>query len=183
MVTTALAKLGRIKSSENAQVTYKDTGASKIAKQLRKLQGLSLTVGFQGQSALTVYEDGEVNVATVAMFNEFGTSNAPERPFMRRSVSANRNLLSDDAARLFGAVVALRMTAEDALFELGRIMAENMSAQIDGSQRWAIPNAESTIAKKGHDQPLLDIGLMQESISWAVRSGSALGPIIRQGQL
>jgi hypothetical protein len=181
-LTRVIDKFSRLKSGDGVEFSFKDTGASKISKQLDILNGHVITIGFQGSTALVKYPGGP-NVATVAMFNEFGTENMPERQFMRRTVSANRQKIGAESARLLGQVATLKLGAMEALDQLGRFVAEAMSAQIDQSKRWATPNAPSTADAKGGDQPLVDTGLMQESITWAIRKGSELGPIVKEGKV
>lgn len=53
----------------------------KFFRELKKLQDLEVQVGFQGDQK---YEDG-TSIAEVAVYNEFGSSDTPERPFRRRA--------------------------------------------------------------------------------------------------
>jgi len=182
-LSRVIDKFSRLKPGDNVTFSVKDTGIGRIDKQLDVLNGHVLTIGFQGSSALVMHGGSGANVATVAMFNEFGTENSPERPFMRRTVSANRSKMKLESAELFAQVLNLKISAIDALDRLGRAVAEMMAEQIDASPRWAPPNAESTIESKGSDQPLVDTGLMKSSITWAIRKGSAMGPVVKEGKL
>ena len=90
VVNRVLTKLEGLKASQpNIQFVYKDMGAKKISEQLDYLGELFLTIGFQGATALALYPNKStpINVATVALYNEFGTQNAPARPFMRRTIT------------------------------------------------------------------------------------------------
>ncbi|MCK5090718.1 MAG: hypothetical protein KAQ88_12140, partial [Hyphomicrobiaceae bacterium] len=173
-------------SQPNIEFVYKDMGAKKISEQLDYLGELFLTIGFQGATALAIYPDRTtpINVATVALYNEFGTQNAPARPFMRRTITDNMREIQAEAAKNFAKVAALKLSAIDAMNEIGRFVAQKMVDRIDKSPSWAIPNAESTILDKGHDHPLIGKRtLMKKSITWAVRKGGAFGSIVREGQV
>lgn len=183
-ITRVLTRLQGLRASQpDVQFTYRDMGAERIGEQMSALGNLALTIGFQGQTALVLYDRGEVNVATVALFNEFGTQNMPARPFMRRSVAENLRELQDELATHFGAVAELRETAIEAMDAVGRFMAEKMVEAIDTAPTWAAPLAPSTIKRKGHADPLVETGLMRKSITWAVRTGGPLGSIVSEGQV
>lgn len=49
---------------------------------------------------------------------------------------------------------------------------------IDDSRSWAEPLAPSTIARKGHDHPLVETGHMRNAVSYAERRN---GVIVTQG--
>jgi len=179
-----LRRLEGLRSSQpNVQITYRDTGASRVAEQLEQLGQLSLTIGYQGATALTLYDRGNVNVATVALYQEFGTQTIPARPFMRRSVRENLNELQQEIGEAFASVARLEQTAIAAMDSIGRFMAEKMAEAIDTAPTWAVPLVLSAVAKKGHADPLFETGLMRESISWAVRTGGPMGSVIREGSL
>ncbi len=187
VVNRVLTKLEGLKASQpNIEFVYKDMGAKKISEQLDYLGELFLTIGFQGATALAIYPNRStpINVATVAIYNEFGTQNAPARPFMRRTITDNMREIQAEAAKNFAKVAALKLSAIDAMNEIGRFVAWKMVDRIEKSPSWAIPNAQSTIDAKGHDHPLIGTQtLMKKSITWAVRKGGAFGSIVREGQV
>lgn len=186
LIKPILSGLEGLKSSHpNVEIIYKDLGAKKIGERLDELNNLALTMGYQGSTALTIYDGSSppINVATVAMMNEFGTSNTPARAFMRRSVTENLNEIQQTVAKNFALVVALRSTPIEAMWAIGRFIAEAMVEAIDTSPSWAIPNSAATIASKGFDHPLIDTRLMRNSITWAVRKGSPLGAVVAEGQV
>lgn len=179
-----LTKLDGLRSSQpNVEVTYRDTGASRLARELDELSKLSLTVGYQGPTALVLYDRGHVNVATVALYQEFGTQTIPARPFMRRSVREHIEELQQEIADAFARVASLEQSAIAAMDQVGRFVAFRMVKAIDQSHLWATPLAASTVAKKGQAQPLYETGLLQDSITWAVRTGGPMGSIVREGSV
>ena len=62
----------------------------KFFRQLEELANKEVFVGFQ---AGKVVDDRNVDMAQIAMFDELGTSTTPSRPFLRKSVDENADLL------------------------------------------------------------------------------------------
>lgn len=126
-----------------------------IYKQLKKQRG-KIEVGFfEGEK----YPDGK-SVASVAAFNEFGGGKVPPRPFMRTCVQNRRKLwrriVRDELAKNEDARVTLAILAQRMVVDLK-----------DYIKIWTMPpNAPSTIAKKGFNDPLVDTGRMMNSVDW-----------------
>lgn len=135
----------------------------RFLKELRKLEQLEVRVGFQaGQHT---YEDG-ADLAEVAAFNELGSSDTPARPFMRQSFE-NHEAELQAACEEANKVIANGGTAQQALQKIG-VFTKGLVQQeiVDGG---FAPNAESTIAKKGSEKPLIDSGLMRESVNFVIK--------------
>ena len=123
---------------------------------------MEIQVGFQGDQK---YEDG-TSIAQVAAVNEFGASDIPERPFMRQSFENHEGELQaacDAAQRL----VSSGGSAEQALQQIG-VVAKGL-VQDEIVNGGFAPNAESTIKKKGSEQPLIDTGTMRQSVNFVVK--------------
>ena len=152
------------------------TGLTVLQKQLAKLKGLRLTLGFQGAKGATVYEAGGPNVATVALWSEFGTINAPARGFLRSTMLEQAGpiakIFAVELARVFD--VDRPRDPVEALGAAGLRIVKLIKRKIDTSRAWATPNAPSTIAKKGDDYPLHESDLMSESVTYAVRRGPSI---------
>lgn len=109
--------------------------------------------------------DGEGNglhVAQVAFWNEFGTSRAPARPFMRQTIRANQDEWGDDLARY---LKAAGFDSEVALQALGIRVRDQI---VDAIQRWPGDNAPSTIARKGFDHGLVHRRTMKDATDFEV---------------
>lgn len=136
----------------------------KFLKELRKLESLEVQVGFQAGEA--TYDDTGADVAEIAAYNEFGSSGTPARPFMKQSFENHESELQKacDAANQ---TIAKGGTAEQALNKIG-VFCKGLVQQeiVDGG---FAPNAESTIAKKGSATPLVDTGLMRQSVNYVVK--------------
>ena len=134
----------------------------KYFRELKKMTDMDIQVGFQGDQK---YEDG-TSIAQVAAINEFGASDIPERPFMRQSFENHESELQaacDTAQRL----VSSGGSAEQALQQIGVIAKGLVQDEIVNGG--FAPNAESTIKKKGSEQPLIDTGTMRQSVNFVVK--------------
>lgn len=136
----------------------------KFLNELRKLENLEVQVGFQAGEA--TYDDTGADVAEIAAYNEFGSSDTPARPFMRQSFEKHEDELQkacDEANK----TIAKGGTAEQALNRIGVFCKGLVQNEIvDGG---FAPNAESTIKKKGSAQPLIDTGLMRQSVNYVIK--------------
>ena len=126
-----------------------------IYKELKK-QHAKIEVGFlEGEK----YPDGK-SVAEVAAFNEFGGGHTPPRPFMRTCCERRRNkwrkVIKDNLAK--------NPDVRTTMAELAQVMVEDLKDYI---KIWTYPpNAPSTIARKGFNDPLVDTGRMMNSVDW-----------------
>ena len=131
-------------------------------QELQKLADLEVQVGFQeGQQ----YEDG-TSLAEVAAYNEFGSSDTPERPFMKQSFENHEKELQA-ACDMVNQTLASGGTAEQALDKLG--VAVKGLVQEEIVEGGFAPNAESTVKKKGSEQPLIDTGYMRQSVNYVIK--------------
>lgn len=131
-------------------------------RELQKMTEMEVRVGFQGDEK---YEDG-TTIAEVAAHNELGSSDTPERPFMRQSFENHESELQaacDAANRL----VSSGGSADQALQQIG-VVAKGL-VQDEIVNGGFAPNAESTIKKKGSEQPLIDTGTMRQSVNFVVK--------------
>jgi len=127
-----------------------------------KLEGLpTVKVGFMENST---YPDG-TSVPMVAALNEFGvpSKGQPPRPFFRRMVR--------DKGPTWPAGVAtqLKDTDYNVPLTLQRV-GQGIKGQLQASIRDLTdpPLAPSTIARKGFSKPLIDTGVMLNSVDYEV---------------
>lgn len=174
-------------------IKLKKKGLESLQDTLEELRARVLTVGFQGRSGADRYptKSGKPgpNVASVALFNEFGTKNIPARPFLRSSFVGSRGELEKVAEDALRPILrrSRRATAvagsehDQAFVLLGRGFTRRIKAHIRAARTWAKPNAPSTVAKKGSSDPLRETDRLLKAVSWAIRPNSAKGPILKQG--
>lgn len=130
--------------------------------ELKKLAESEIQVGFQSDQT---YEDG-TSLAEIAAINELGSSDTPARPFMRQSFENHEAELQAACDRA-NAILSNGGTAEQALNQLGVFCRGLVQEEI--VEGGFAPNAESTIKKKGSEQPLIDTGYMRQSVNYVVK--------------
>ncbi len=152
----------------------KETAAGAALKRnLEELAALQVNVGFNDSSKpYKVKAKGKrkkvdgVSVAQVAAWNEFGTEHSPSRPFMRQTLTNQREKITKFVQNRAKGVVTGSMSAQTALNGIGSYVKGRMQAEIrDGEFE---PNAPSTVAHKGSSKPLIDTGHMRQSIVYEI---------------
>lgn len=132
-----------------------------------------IAIGFPvGKATSVQYPDG-TPVVDVAVYNNYGTFNKdgsvhiPARPFLDiggfRAVEQTKILRK----KLFQMVRDGQITMEKAADIIGAKAAAVMKNTIRDFDD--PPNAPATIRKKKSDNPLVDTGLMMQSVTWDVR--------------
>lgn len=135
----------------------------KFFRQIKELKDKEVFVGYQAGEVL---DDRGVDMAQIAMWNELGTSTAPSRPFLRKSVDENADTIRAMCTQQLKAVSS-GGTAEQSLKQIGVFAVGLVQEKIEsGSYE---PNAPSTIRKKKSDKPLIDTGKMRQSVKYVVR--------------
>lgn len=101
-------------------------------------------------------------VATVAAWNEFGNKRVPERPFFRNAIHEMKEEIPK--------ILKSRLDAKDPV--VTEQTAALLGAYATGEIQKSItdlkqpPNADSTIKRKGSENPLMDTGFMRQSVTW-----------------
>ena len=142
----------------------------KIVKELEELAKLEVAVGYQEGVS---YPDG-TSVVEVALYNELGTVHSPSRPFIRDSLNGHKQEIEQFMQQQAKSIVNGKR-AEEILKEIGVFQKELIQKEIaDGN---FVPNSPKTIRikeKKGNGSggtpiPLIDTGLMRQSVNFVVR--------------
>ena len=131
-------------------------GGNKFRSALRnavsKAAGGTVRVGILGTQTYPAKDGkGDVSVAQVAYWNEYGTANIPARPFFRNTIAEKQDEWADNAAS--------RLQQADG--DVGKALAligEDVKGDIvETIQNFMEPeNAPSTVKKKGFNKPLID---------------------------
>ncbi len=137
-------------------------GSEGVMKALRdiaeRMGGGSVEVGFMDAAT---YPDG-TPVAAVAFWNEFGTSDIPPRPFFR-------GMIARESTTWPGKMAALAKSSGNAEQVLGALGADIKGALQQSINDMSTPaNAQSTEDAKGFNKPLIDTGVMINSITFKV---------------
>lgn len=144
------------------------TGGDKLQAALAAIvrnvnKGQAVNVGFLAGSS---YPDG-TSVPLVASVQEFGSSSQgiPPRPFFRSMIAAKAPGWGKSMAAV------LKATNYDAAQALGQ-MGMGISGQLQDSIRATNSPAlaPETIARKGFATPLIDTGVMINSVSYEVET-------------
>lgn len=136
---------------------------------LRELADKEVAVGFQHGDATE--EDG-TDICDIVAWNELGTEHIPSRPFLRKSVDENEDEINEfidhKASELMNGA-----SAEQTLKDIGIFQKELIQDKIEEGD--FVPNAESTIRKKGSTHPLIDKGNMKNSVNYWIRQKGSGG--------
>lgn len=132
-----------------------------------------IAVGFPiGKATSVQYPDG-TPVIDVAVYNNYGTFNEdgsvhiPPRPFLDigglRAVEDTKKLRENLFRKVRDGLIDMDKAA-DIIGARAAAVMKNTIRDFDDP-----PNAPSTIAKKKSANPLVDTGLMMQSVTWDVR--------------
>ena len=135
----------------------------KLSNMARKMTSGTVRVGFLESSIYPVNEKGKsLPVATVAFWNNFGTSRAPARPFFSNTVRDKSPEWGNDLAKIAAAV---GYETRAVLAAMGaRIKDQIVKAIVD----WPADNAPSTVRIKGFNKGLIHRGTMQREVGYEV---------------
>jgi hypothetical protein len=141
-----------------------DRGWARLVRDLKAMRHATVKVGVRAGP-----KDGDgVEVVDLAAMNEYGTEDIPSRPWMRHTADTAMTHTASLTGRLGVAVIAGRLSVDDALKTIGAFYKERLQNTIRHSKSWASPNAPSTIAMKGSDVPLIDHGVLINTIDYVL---------------
>lgn len=129
---------------------------------LQSIGDLQVRIGFQAGEA----EHEGVDLCDIAMFNELGTIHIPSRPFMRDTVDNHQDEILDYIVKWSKKCLEGSMETHEMMMNIGMLVKGLMQKEIVRGD--FVPNAETTIKRKGSDKPLIDSGLMRESVSYHI---------------
>lgn len=142
------------------KVTTKKPDLNKIKKKLEKRLNakLQLEVGFFSTAK---YSTGEY-VAQVAYWNEYGTTLSPPRPFFRNAIKDK----SKEWLELFRDTQFQTKDIYKSLSVVGTVAKDDIATSITDLS--SPPNAPYTIKQKGSSNPLIDTGVMRNSVTYEI---------------
>lgn len=145
----------------------KDLGKAKIERELRAARKLVALVGIPSDAKR--HEDNpNIGLAEIAFIMEKGSTvnNIPPRPFMQQTRTMNEKKVADLSKKYLSAISTGKMSAMDAIKKLGASYEGAMKRIfLTGS---FVGNAESTKKRKKSSKPLIDTGLLRQSIKYKV---------------
>ena len=146
-----------------ARIVDKDKGLKRITTDIKALGDYKIKMGIMGDQTV----DG-VSVVDYAMYNEFGTSTIPARPFMETTFTKHGDELVKMAQYLAGDMIDGKIKPKKVLDTLGLWYTNKIKMTIRDAKNWAVPNAASTVAQKGSSSPLIDNGRMLGAVNYEI---------------
>lgn len=146
----------------NNDVRDIDHGFDKLIRGMEGLDSHSVKVGIQSDAG----EHDGVDLVDIAVWNEFGTKTIPARPFMRHTAENQADNASKVGDRYVGLVIEGKLNPVEVYKRIGE-WYQGVQRDAVRSGPW-VPNAPSTIAKKGSSRPLIDTGKMVNAIRYEV---------------
>jgi len=145
----------------------KDMGKAKIERELRSARKLVALVGIPSD-AKRHDENPNIGLAEIAFIMEKGSTvnNIPPRPFMQQTRTMNEKKVAGLSKKYLSAISTGKMSAMDAIKKLG--------ASYEGSMKKIFltgafaPDAPATARRKKSSRPLIDTGLLRQSIKYKV---------------
>lgn len=150
-----------------------DKGFDRIMKDLSRIDKAGITVGIHQE--VGSYEDGPT-VAYVASIQEYGTEDGriPERPFLSTTFDDNMEQWREYGRDIVKDVIAGRRTLRTGMKRLGSIQMMEVRKTI--TKMKTPPNAPSTIARKGSNNPLIDTRKLRNGINYEIYGAGAVVP-------
>lgn len=143
------------------------TGGSKLKSHLRRMnkklsEAKSVSVGFFSED---IHPDAHVPVAQVMYWNEYGVPelNIPARPAFRATVALYHGTWNP---AFQAGLKAANYSADAALSGLGALITKELKGMIRGWRE--PPNAASTVARKGFNNPLIETRYMVNHVKYKV---------------
>ncbi|HXS93031.1 MAG TPA: hypothetical protein VN736_00410 [Candidatus Limnocylindrales bacterium] len=151
-----------------AKVTKKGPGLVAIAHDLKRLEKSEVLVGIPANK--TLRKGGKINNASLLFILSKGSpiNHIPPRPVLEPSIEENKKIIAPHLGAAAKAILDKRPDQAQRELELAGTLASDAAKRYITSGELA-PNAPSTIARKGSDQPLIDTGALRRSITFVVR--------------
>ena len=162
--------------------TDTDKGMKDILAEMEKMKSMCVKVGVTEDVAEKPHGDADgPTLLEIATWNEYGTADGriPARPFIRGFADSKREEIANIQAGLMKLVTSGKMTAEEAIEELGRYGMEGVQKYMETGS--FAPNSHVTIhgskpdkkgnqfiKGKGSSRPLINEGTLQGAIGYKV---------------
>lgn len=131
------------------------------------------TGGPQPENGMQRKADGSIvsspaTLAEIAMYNEFGTSDIPARPFMKQAFENNRDEIESFVSEGLKKV-AVSGKVQQFLQLLGVKLVDVVQSEIEEGQFES--NSAETVRRKGSAHPLIDTATIKNSIGFMIEEG------------
>lgn len=138
---------------------------AKAQRKLMKRKGL-IKKGGTGKKSES--KGKGATVLEYAIFNEYGTSRIPKRPFFRLSVGTQKaqNEIKEYLNTQIENIISGELTGQGAYENLGTFVVQKIKKTIMSGN--FAPNDAKTIKRKGSSNPLIDTHSLYNSISYEI---------------
>lgn len=138
---------------------------AKAQRKLMKRKGL-IKKGGTGKKSES--KGKGATILEYAIFNEYGTSRIPKRPFFRLSVGTQKaqNEIKEYLNTQIENIISGELTGQGAYDNLGTFVVQKIKKTIMSGN--FAPNDAKTIKRKGSSTPLIDTHSLYNSISYEI---------------
>lgn len=146
-----------------AEIIYELEGLKKLDKELKYLQSHAVKVGVLGNGS-----NNGVSIQEYAIYNEYGTSHIPKRPFFRLSVvtAKAQKEIKEYMEKQVDQIISGGISGEEAYNNLGKYVVQKIKKTIMSGD--FVPLNAKTVKRKGHSNPLIDTHSLYESIDYEI---------------
>ncbi len=158
-------------------------GFNRIPELIDNIKALTdhhLEIGILGDDASAPHGDGETTIGEIAAVHEFGATiqrvgtksqmttliMIPERSFMRAGWDNHEKEVTKKIGELVDGVLVGRWNGDAVYVSIGGFVTTRLQKFLNALSE--PPLAQSTIDRKGSDNPLVDTGKLKDSITWKV---------------
>lgn len=151
----------------SVKITSNKKALEQFKRKLNSQLGNKLEVGFFEESRYGP-ENGNLQVAQVAQFNNEGSVNNPPRPFFTSSVVAPME--RKKFTKLFNDSIQRIMSGKSSFTQEYNVIGKKLQQTIQQAIReWdSPPNSPRTVADKGFNNPLQDTDTMLNSVDYKI---------------
>lgn len=144
-----------------------------VLKEVEYLYQHYVEIGILAEDSEKKPSGKKTTILEYAIYNEFGTSKMPARPFFRTALYTNDVFLRSLIEELFRKVLTGRTTGEKALKEIGETVRSFIIESINKANNWAVPLAPATLKVKlskrpGNNKILIDDRYLIRSIRYKI---------------
>lgn len=124
-----------------------------LLKEIHYLHEHYVEIGILAEDKNRKPSGKQTTILEYAIYNEFGTSKMPARPFFRLAIDENEEKTKRSIRKYFNMVLAGRYKGEQALKKLGEEVRENIIKSIQEANSWATPLSPLTLKAKLRKNP------------------------------
>lgn len=156
-------------SKKAVSIKVKKDIYKQVKKNLLDFSKLDLLVGVPQEKTKREGNSEPITNAELMFIHTNGSPirNIPKRPTIEPTVEENKERISEMFKKAVNKVLANRGDGRADLEKIGLWTVNKIKAKFGSDE--LVPNAPSTIAQKGDNNPLIDTGQLRNSITYVIR--------------